>query len=182
MSMSSEEIGEQEVDRELMDLIAEDSIKLFSVNLVILTFFVTLITFSYREGGLEYLSGVIDSTYSITVMMFWLGSLIGSIITYRFARRTRLKKNYSNRGRIPDEQNYLNQVSAVALGSLLAVYCFIIGLIDGLSDGSIGIEQPIFLAGFALFFVLAIFNVFSVIDVVRNTKFDELWERLTGGL
>lgn len=137
--MSEEDTEAKQVDRELMESIANDSIKLFSINLVILTIFVTFISFAYSELGVEYISGLVDSPYAIFGIMLWLGSMIGSVITYRFARRAMLREYYKNNGRIPDEQLYLNHVSAVALSSLIGVFSFIIGLLDSLSEPMIGL-------------------------------------------
>ncbi|WP_455449571.1 hypothetical protein [Natrinema thermotolerans] len=138
MTNESQEL--EEVDRELMDSIANDSIKLLSINLVIFTIFVTILSFSYREAGPEYLLSMMDSIYTITGILFWLGSLIACVISYRFSRRTMLRETYENRGKIPDEQLYLNQVSAAALGSIVAVYSFAVGVIDAFSEQTIGVE------------------------------------------
>ena len=172
MSIDKEKIETSE--RDALGAIAEDALEVFRAGLYIIIIYVSILSLTLRTGGVEYVKNIINSFYTINGIVFWVGSITSSVMTHRMARRITLQEHYSQLGRIDDKFDVLNFSTAGVIGLLISVFSLIFGLLEGWastineSSSGIGIEQPIGVIGFSLIFVLSIYSILTIVDILRD--------------
>ncbi|WP_336135280.1 hypothetical protein [Natronomonas amylolytica] len=172
MSEGSHSIGDGE--RDALGAIADDALGVFRAGLFMMVIYISILSLTLRTGGVDYIENVVDSFYSINGIVFWAGSITSSVLTHRMARRVTLQNNYSQLGRIDDKLDILNFLTASTVGLLISVFSLLFGLLEGWgktvnpSSGGVGIHQPLLIISFSFAFILAIYSVLSVLDMVRN--------------
>lgn len=163
-----------EVEKEVMNSIASDSISLFRTGLFLIVAYATILSLALQEGEAEIITNTINSTYTFTGFLIWIGSLVAAIWSYRTARYISLLDEYPQLNRISDQKIVLNKVSAVAIGFLISVVSLLFGLIEGWirtysnTPGGISMEAPVVIAGFGFLLLMGLFGVLSTIDYVRE--------------
>lgn len=172
MSDSSNQIGDGE--RDALGAIADDSLKIFRAGLFMIVIYISILSLTLRTGGVDYIENIIGSFYTVNGIIFWAGSITSSVLTHRIARRITLQQNYTQLGKIDDKYNILNFSTASIVGLLISVFSLIFGLLEGWrntvnsSAGGIGIYQPLIIIGFSFVFVLSIYSVLSILDMIRD--------------
>jgi len=172
--MSEEKDKISDGEREALSSIAGDSLQIFRAGLFLIVIYISILSLTLRTGGPDYVRNIIDSFYTINGIIFWIGSVTGSVLTYRTARRVTLQENYSQLGRIHDKFEILNFSTACTFGLLISVFSLIFGLLEGYantvsgSSEGIGIEQPLVIVGFSFILVMGIYSLLSVIEMARD--------------
>ncbi|QCS43019.1 hypothetical protein [Natrinema versiforme] len=172
MSDSVSEIGANE--RDSLRAIGDDALNIFRAGLYLIVIYISILSLTLNTGGSDYIENVINSSYTINGIVFWIGSLTSSILTHRMARRVTLQEHYSQLGRIDDKFDILNFATASTVGLLISVFSLIFGLLAGWSNTvnesstGVGIEQPIAIIGLSFIFIVSIYSILSIIDILRD--------------
>ncbi len=172
MSGGSDPIRDGE--RDALGAIADDALKVFRAGLFMMVIYISILSLTLRTGGVDYIENIVNSFYTVNGIVFWAGSITSSVLTHRMARRVTLQQHYPQLGRIDDKFDVLNFSTASTVGLLISVFSLIFGLLEGWvntvnpSAGGIGIHQPLLIVGFAFVFILSIYSILSVLDMVRD--------------
>lgn len=172
MSGSAEQIDQGE--RDAVGAIADDALKVFRAGLFMMVIYISILSLTLRTGGADYIENIINSIYTVTGLVFWAGSVLGSVLTHRMARRITLQQNYSQLGRIDDKFDVLNFSTASIVGLLISVFSLIFGLLEGWgntvngSSSGASIYQPLGVLALSFAFILVIYSALSVMDIVRE--------------
>lgn len=118
-----------------MSSIADDSINIFRLNIVVIGVYLTVLAFSVERAKL---SSIILSPYTIVGLAFWFGTAGSSILTYR-AARLRSHPNYSRDefGTAPEKEQIIKNISGAAFGAFIVVVSLSIGIIDAIIPVSV---------------------------------------------
>ncbi|MFC5277989.1 hypothetical protein ACFPM1_04305 [Halorubrum rubrum] len=172
--MSDENSDGDPVDTEPLGAIADDSLSLFRTSLFLIVVYLTILSLVFRQSGANIIVYILSSPYTVTGVLFWLGSMMTTVIAYRIARRTTLLDNYSELGRVSDKYQIMNTVTAAMVGLLIAVTSLIFGLLDGwsanVSDSQsiTPVSDILLICGFAFLAVFSISSLLSLVDIVRK--------------
>jgi len=172
MSDQNDKIGTSE--REALSEIASDALKIFRAGLFMIVIYLTIISLTLRTGGTNYVENIFSSRYTLIGIMFWTGSMMVSVFTHRRARRVTLMDQYSHLGRINDKLDVLNLSSAGSFGLIISVFSLIVGFWEGWlntinkSSITVGVEQPLIIIGISVLLVAIIYNIFSLLDLIRS--------------
>jgi hypothetical protein len=85
-----------------------------------------------------------------------------------------LKTDYSQIGEVQDKFDVLNFLTASTTGLLISVFSLIFGLLAGWgntvnpSSGGIGVRQPLFIIFLAFIFMVGIYSILSLLEMVRD--------------
>lgn len=160
-------------ERDALGAIAGDALKVFRAGLFMIVIYISILSLTLRTGGVDYIENIVNSFYTINGIVFWAGSITGSVLTHRMARRVTLQQSYSQLGRVNDKFDILNFSTASTVGLLISVFSLIFGLLEGWANtvnpsaGGVGIHQPLLLVGFSFVFILGIYSILSVLDMLR---------------
>jgi hypothetical protein len=170
--MANEESQEeQEVDREFLDSLADDTLSIFKIDLTLIAVYGSILAILLRTGSNQFVSRALDSLYTIFGLQFLLGSILAVALIYVWVRALMTRNTYRNNGKITDEEFASYALGSGVVSSVMAVFLLLAGVIDGGAPGGIPIKQfPM------LFFV--IFPVVVVFDLlVMPQLLVRLWRR-----
>lgn len=138
--------------------IADDALKLFRINLIIIGLYASVLALLYRGNGSGFVIDIIESYYTIFGFLTWFGAMIGGVIHYRYGRRMAFSRHRHSRLSPPSNATdvAVNFISAVALGTLIALLSLVVGILDGASNTSIPLARlvlPVVVSVFPILFL-----------------------------
>ncbi|WP_436924949.1 hypothetical protein [Halosimplex amylolyticum] len=128
--------SETEFDQEMASDVADDSLRLFRINLILAGLYSSVLAFFYQAEGQEIVRNILSSGYTAFGFAAWFGAMIWAIFHYRYARRLSFSKHRDQELSPPENAAdvAVNFVSAIAIGTLLSTTSFVIGFFDGFSE------------------------------------------------
>jgi len=165
---------DNKVHADALDSIASDALTLFRTGMFLMVIYLSVLSLTLREGSTEFITFVLNSSYTAYGFSFWLGSIALCALTYRAARRTALQDEYAELGLIEDKFAVVNYISTCVFGLLFALVSLLFGLFNGWANmvsGSVAgipITTPIVLILISIFLVLAINVVFATMEWFRK--------------
>jgi hypothetical protein len=156
-SIETEPIGE----------VADDALRIFRMNILVIAVYSSIVGLMYQNNP-EAAKDILQSNYTIFGMLFWLGTSIGTITTYRGARKFSTAPAHTDPDAILDSIDpdiVVNNMIVDALALLVSIFAFFFGFADGVSQEGIPIELAagITFAGFAA--------VGTIMIIIKGAKF-----------
>ncbi|NUB91650.1 hypothetical protein HT576_11560 [Haloterrigena sp. SYSU A121-1] len=159
--------GEQPVDRDLMNALATDALSVFRIDLFVVTLYASILALVFREGSETFILRIAGSLYTNFGFQFLLGSMLAAVLLYVQIRLVATRDTYRNRGIVNDEKMMTYSLGATALGSVLAVFLLLAGVLDGLSGGGVPAIQVTALF-FQLWLIVVLFDSLALPVLVRR--------------
>lgn len=173
--------GEKEVDRGLMNSLASDSLSVFRIDLFVVTLYASILALIFREGSQAFIKRVASSVYTNIGLQFLLGSMLAAVLLYVRIRLVATRDTYRNRGVVNDEKLATYSLGAAALGSVLAVFLLLAGVLDGLGKGGVPALQVTALF-FPLWLIIVLFDLLILPELIRRwgqqaSEYVGAWQR-----
>jgi hypothetical protein len=157
------------VNTDFVSRIGDDAMDLFRVNMVILGLFISVVSLIYQGGDTELIRNTLNSFYFINGVIFWLGSVVGTVFTYRSARKVETWTHYKNLARVDDETVLKNYASACITGTMIATLSFFSSLLDGVNpEVTIPPQQLLIIILFSVMFLGSIWTFYVILDAFRG--------------
>lgn len=150
--------AEERVNTSLFDSLADDTLTVFKLIMTVLVLYGSILALLAREGSNEFVIRTLGSLYTNLGIQFLLGSLLAVGLLYGWLRVRLTYEEYPNKWLITDEQVATYALISTVLGTVLAVFLLVAGILDGASAEGIPVTQfPVLF--FPIIFVIAIFDL-----------------------
>lgn len=139
--MSGESNSFENMDKEVADSIADDSIKLFRAGLFMITIYAALLSVALGSGDSGIGVHVKDSLYTRFGFVLWLGAMIFSVVTYWASRRYSCPENAGVFILFRNTQDLSDYSTGTLFSLLTSILLLLFGLFDGYIKHDTGISS-----------------------------------------
>ena len=176
MSHMKSDLTEEDdsVDCDLMNSMASDALSIPRMDLFALGLYASILALIFREGSHEFVGNIGNSLYTNLGIQFLIGSMVATVWFYIHIRKIAARSSYKNKGVINDEELVTYSLASVALGSVIAVFLLLVGIIDGFSQDSLLITQlPVLFLPVAL--IIFLFDLLVLPRIAK--KYYKSWKQ-----
>lgn len=152
-------------DRDIFDSLAGDALSLFKTTIVLSGLYLTAFGLVFRGTGMDLIIDILNAGYTQMSIQALIAAMIGSILSYRQARRLSVSNEPPNDGILPDRKLSMNYVSAAGIALVLSILLMILGILEGIAGEAPDMAFPV-IASIILFaiWISVPFSILSVID------------------
>lgn len=157
------ESDKRTVEPDLFENLAEDSLSLLRINLVLGGLYLSAFGLLSQAVGANFAKDTLNATYTQFAFHALFASMAASVLFYRKARRISTQQQVDEYEHFSEEMSTINGVTASAFASFGSVVCISLGIIEAFAGSAPPISFPILAIGF--FVVLWILGPFSVLVI-----------------